>query len=281
MPMSYKLRILSLGAGVQSTTILLLSHHGELPKLDAAIFADTGWEREGTYLWLDYLRSIVSIPIITVSGGNVREDMREAQVRCLKKDGFRRANMPVYTQDRKTESKGMLRRQCTNEYKIQPIRKELRRMLGLIPRQRAPRGAVEQWVGISTDEAHRVWAARQERMSTIEYPLLTMKPMSRHDCINWLTRNGYQIPPKSSCVGCPFHHNKEWQDLNDREFKSAVEFDEIIRCRGGMRGDLFIHRTCKPLAEVDFRSGDEKMNQQFFDFAKDEKLNLFVRNLEL
>jgi len=121
--MSYKLRILSLGAGVQSTTILLMSHHGELPKLDAAIFSDTGWEREATYLRLDYLRSIVSIPIITVSGGNVREDMREAQVRGLKKDGVRWANMPFYTRDRSTGNLGMLRRQCTREYKVEPIRK--------------------------------------------------------------------------------------------------------------------------------------------------------------
>lgn len=279
--MSYKLRILSLGAGVQSTTILLLSHHGELPKLDAAIFSDTGWEREATYLWLDYLRSIVSIPIITVSGGNVREDMREAQVRGLKKDGFRWANMPFYTRDRETESLGRLRRQCTREYKIEPIRKELRRMLGLIPRQRAPKGAVEQWVGISMDEAHRVWARSPDRMSTIRYPLLDIKPMSRHDCLNWLQRNGYPIPPKSACVGCPFHSNKEWRELNSDEFKSAAEFDEIIRCRGGIRGDIFVNRSCKPLAEVDLRNGDEKLGQQFFDFVKDEKLNLFVRNLEI
>lgn len=108
-----------------------------------------------------------------------------------------------------------------------------------------------------------------------------MKQMSRHDCINWLTRQGYPIPPKSACVGCPFHSNKEWKDLNWDEFKSAVEFDEIVRRRGGMRGDIFIHRTCKPLAEVDLRNGDEKLNQQYFDFIKDEKLNLFVRNLEI
>jgi len=281
--MSYKLRILSLGAGVQSTTILLLSHHGELPKLDAAIFSDTGWEREGTYLWLDYLRSIISIPIITVSGGNVREDMMEAKVHGLKRDGFRRANMPLYTRDRKTESIGCLRRQCTSEYKIEPIRKQLRLMLGLIPRQRAPRGAVEQWVGISMDEAHRVWARSPDRMSTIRYPLLDVKPMSRHDCINWMERRGYPVPPKSACIGCPFHSNRGWKDLNQDEFRSAVEFDDIIRRRGGMRGDLFVHRSCKPLSDVDLRNGDEKLGQtSFFDqWVKDEKLNLFVRNLEL
>ena len=36
------LRILNLGAGVQSTTVLLISIHGENPKLDHIVFADTG-----------------------------------------------------------------------------------------------------------------------------------------------------------------------------------------------------------------------------------------------
>lgn len=38
------LKILSLGAGVQSTTLLLLAERGELERPDRAIFADTGWE---------------------------------------------------------------------------------------------------------------------------------------------------------------------------------------------------------------------------------------------
>ena len=47
------LRLLSLGAGVQSTTLLLMSLCGELPKLDAAIFADTGWEPARVYEHLE------------------------------------------------------------------------------------------------------------------------------------------------------------------------------------------------------------------------------------
>ena len=35
------LRVLSLGAGVQSTALLLMSCKGEIEKLDAAVFADT------------------------------------------------------------------------------------------------------------------------------------------------------------------------------------------------------------------------------------------------
>ena len=254
-----------------------MSHHGELPKLDAAIFSDTGWEREATYLWR--LSPIhVSIPIITVSGGNVRRICERRRCGGLKGRGVK---IYLYTRDRSTGNLGMLRRQCTREYKIEPIRKELRLMLGLVPRQRAPQGAVEQWVGISVDEAHRVWARSPDRMSTIRYPLIDMTTMTRNDCLRWLERKGYPIPPKSACIGCPFHSNREWSDLNEAEFLDAVDFDEMIRNKGGMKGDIFIHRSCVPLAEVDLRNGDEKLGQQYFDFVKDEKLNLFVRNLDL
>jgi hypothetical protein len=43
------MRTLSLGAGVQSTTLLLMSLDGTLPKVDCAIFADTGWEPARVY----------------------------------------------------------------------------------------------------------------------------------------------------------------------------------------------------------------------------------------
>ena len=40
-----RLCVLSLGAGVQSTTLALMAAHGEVgPMPDCAIFADTGWE---------------------------------------------------------------------------------------------------------------------------------------------------------------------------------------------------------------------------------------------
>ena len=52
-----RLRVLSLGAGVQSTTLALMAAHGEIgPMPDCAIFADTGWEPNAVYehlAWLD------------------------------------------------------------------------------------------------------------------------------------------------------------------------------------------------------------------------------------
>lgn len=47
---------LSLGAGVQSSTMALMAAKGEItPMPDAAIFADTSAEPQAVYDWLDWL----------------------------------------------------------------------------------------------------------------------------------------------------------------------------------------------------------------------------------
>lgn len=49
-PSPIRLRVLSLGAGVQSTTLVLMAAHGVVgPMPDCAIFADTGWEPKAVY----------------------------------------------------------------------------------------------------------------------------------------------------------------------------------------------------------------------------------------
>ncbi len=51
------IEVLNLGAGVQSSAVLLMSIEGVLPKLDCAVFADTRWEPPAVYKQLDWLRS--------------------------------------------------------------------------------------------------------------------------------------------------------------------------------------------------------------------------------
>jgi hypothetical protein len=75
-------RYFSLGAGVQSSTLLLLALHGRIPAFDAAIFADTGWEPAAVYLHLDRLRRLTAaggIPIIRVATGDIRVGEREGR----------------------------------------------------------------------------------------------------------------------------------------------------------------------------------------------------------
>ena len=114
---SKALVVISLGAGVQSSTMALMAANGELPKPDCAIFADTGYEPKAVYRYLEFLKKVLPYPIYNVSKGNIRDDMLAARGTT----DFVVA--PFFTQETITGKKGMIMRQCTNDYKIQVIKK--------------------------------------------------------------------------------------------------------------------------------------------------------------
>lgn len=247
--MSEPIQILSLGAGVQSSTLALMAAQGEIgPMPSMAIFADTGWEPAPVYAWLDWLETQLPYPVVRVQKGNIREDQIGARMRSM-----RWVSLPYFV-DGSDGREGRIRRQCTAEYKIEPIETYIRRhVLNLAPRQRAPRTVqVVQWRGISADESQRMKPSREPWME-VRYPLAMELGMTRHDCLRWMERNGYPRPPRSACIGCPFHSNHEWRDMRDNrpdEWADAVEFDAAIRTAGGMRGDSFLHRSLLPLDQA-------------------------------
>jgi len=74
---------------VQSSTVLLMSCRGLLPKLDCAIFADTGWEPKAVYenlAWLEQEAAKSGIPVYRVTAGNLRKDALRSKVRVYRKD---------------------------------------------------------------------------------------------------------------------------------------------------------------------------------------------------
>jgi hypothetical protein len=259
-------RIISLGAGVQSTTVLLLANHGELPggAVDYAIFADTGWEPAAVYEHLAWLETVSKIPILRVSAGHIREDALDATRRF--------AAMPLFVWNEQG-GEGQIRRQCTEEYKLKAIRRKLRELLGVGPRDRIAPGTVESLLGISLDEVQRMKPSR-EQWITIRWPLIE-KRMTRHDCLLWLERHGYPVPPKSACIGCPFHGNAYWREMRDErpaEWADAIAFDEALRTmppRRGERGEItkhrYLHRRRVPLGDVDLSTAADAGQGDFFD----------------
>lgn len=255
-------RLLSLGAGVQSSAVLILSALGRLPKLDGAIFSDTGWEPAAVYAHLDRLEREVAgpaeIPIYRVTSGNIRNDALDPTHRF--------ASMPLYVLNQ-DGSDGMTRRQCTSEYKLKPIKRQVRELLGYPHPTRVPNGVyAEQWIGISTDERDRALDAAGSlktgdvRYARNWYPLLELG-MSRDACKLLLTRYGFDNTPKSACIGCPFHVNRQWRDMRDNhpdEWADAVDFDAQIRAgnaRGNeagrpLLGQAFLHRSRVPLSDA-------------------------------
>lgn len=250
--MGVAMRILSLGAGVQSSTLALMIAHGEVDPVDCAIFADTGWEPQKIYDWLDWLETKLPYPVYRVSAGNIRDSLTGNQQRY--------AALPFFT-----ENGGMGRRQCTREYKIDPIRKKTRELLGLAKGERAkPHHQATVLIGISTDEAQRMKPSR-DKWQTNSWPLIDLN-MSRADCMAWMAKQGYPLPGKSSCIGCPYHSNQHWREMRDNapaEFEDACHVDDLIRANGtsGMLNRQYMHRSLVPLRNAVL--GDEKTVDMF------------------
>jgi hypothetical protein len=87
-----RLRVLSLGAGVQSTTLALMAAHGIIdPMPDCTVFADTGWKPTVVYDHLASLTSPMYCPFLSASyrRGDIRENLISAA------RGQRGASIPV------------------------------------------------------------------------------------------------------------------------------------------------------------------------------------------
>jgi hypothetical protein len=259
---SVKLRVISLGAGVQSTTLALMAAHGEIgPMPDCAIFADTGWEPKPVYDHLAWLVSpgVPPFPVHIVSAGNIRDGLaRGAQ-------GARWASIPAFTKTATGET-GMIRRQCTKEYKIVPIRRKVRELTGLAGKRSPDHPVVEQWIGISLDEVVRMKMSF-EPWQVNRWPLIEQR-MTRRDCLRWLEKHGYPTPPKSACIGCPYHSDAVWRQIRDDDpqaWADAVAMDRQIRTGfRNLRGEVFLHRSCVPLDEADLKARQDKGQLDLF-----------------
>lgn len=122
--------------------------------------------------------------------------------------------------------------------------------------ENATGGGCEMLIGISMDE---VWRMKPSRVQYIvnKFPLID-SGITRQACLRWMEHRQYPKPPKSSCIGCPFHSDAQWRALTSEEFADAVEVDRAIRNQPKFRGQQFMHRSLKPLDQVDFRTAEEK-----------------------
>ena len=249
------MRILSLGAGVQSTTLALMIAHGELDPIDCAIFADTQSEPQAVYDHLARLRApgVLPFPVHIVTKGSLRQELIDASEG--KRGAWGRPPLFLINPD---GSDGMTRRQCTQDYKLDVITKEVRHLAGIKPRSPGPKEVVvEQLIGISIDEAHRQKDARFRWIENT-YPLVR-HGITRAECVEKLTAWGWTDVPKSACTFCPYHSDTMWDDMQRNDpvsFADAVDIDRRLRSDGGkhymLKGVPFLHRERIPLELVNF-----------------------------
>ena len=280
-------RVLSLGAGVQSSVLALLFEHDPdalatagYERPDVAIFADTGWEPDYVYEHLNWLEKQVTFEVRRVSAGNIRENLQQG--RNPAGEGF--VDIPLYVEN-PDGGDGILRRQCTTHYKIAPINRAVREMLGYEPRQRIPVGSVDMMMGISTDEILRAKPNRL-RWITSRFPLIDVG-MSRAACRSWFHDfYGDRELPRSACVICPFRGNGEWVELEKREpdsYQDAVRFDAWMRTPSGqaafkyLDGNPYLHPSRTPLGDAVARVKESRVANPELDLFAEECERLLWR----
>lgn len=258
---------ISLGAGVQSSCLAYMAAEGEFEdKVDAAIFADVGAEPQSVYNYLEHLKETLPFPVYTVTH---KDGLLADIVNGV--NGERSSSPPFYTKSENGEMAIVLRK-CTRDFKIRPLMKKQKELAGLT-RKRLPKSpVVSSWIGISLDEIQRMKMSR-EKWCENRFPLIE-KRMSRHDCMMWMEKRGYKMPPRSACWFCPYHSNHEWRRLKNEEpeeFEKAVALDKMIRPNfGGLKQQVYLHKSGLPLDEVDLRTDEEKGQTTFFDTWNNE-----------
>jgi hypothetical protein len=248
-------RFLSCGFGLQSTVIGEMSARGDLPHC-TVIHADTGWERQATIEMRDFYAARwreMGLDVHIIGGQDIRIGATEHH-----------KHMPF-----RTESGAPLVRECTREYKVTPIKRKVRQLLGFDatkPPHPGP-GAAIIWLGITVDEWTRAEPSKIKFMEN-RYPLL-VKRIYRQDCAEWLESRGLPVPIKSSCVGCPFRRASEWLEMRnngDDEWQDVIAFDEKIRNASipGIDADeLFVYRHAEPLSEADLEADARRERQHY------------------
>ena len=241
---------ISLGAGVQSSTMALMAKHGLIkPMPDFAIFADTKSEPKSVYDWLDYLETELPFPVKRLTKGNLGD--YATTVRKSKNGNYWTGGQPPVFAIGDSGKPSPMMRQCTQEFKINVIVSHLRKYKPTV-----------QWIGISFDEAHRMKPSRESFIEN-RWPLIELL-MKREDCLNWMEKNNYRRPPRSACVFCPYQSDREWLRLKTEEpedFNKAVMFEinmNVAKNKIGFSGDIRLHRSMKWIDEVEF---DKHKNQ--------------------
>lgn len=266
----YDFCYLSLGAGVQFTALLVMANLElkNCPRPDVAIFADTGDEPAWVYEHLAWLEKWSQIPVYRTSAGmslsSTFFDMAEGRKK-------RFASIPCFTMGADGRP-SILRRQCTKDFKIAPLERKAREFMGFKKGERITgKKKALCMIGISLDEVMRAKPARTPWI-TSSHPLLDAR-MTRRDCVVLLKEKGIPVPRKSACVFCPFHDDLTWGDFkrnHPQEWAKVVDVDRVCRnlTQAGVRQPTFLHRSLKPIDEVDFSP------------VEDGQLNLFNMECE-
>ena len=187
--------VLSFGGGVQTTAAAILAVRGEIPRPDAIVFSDTGDESPETY---DYMRGFTRW-----LAENGQQFFR------VRKDGSDLVSW--YTEHGRIPMRRVS--SCTDNFKIAPIRRWMRKNGCAGITYRSPERPTVQ-IGISWDEMDRM-SESDVKWITNSYPLIDLR-LNRDDCKAIIEVEGFEVPPKSGCMCCPWQSARALVEASER-----------------------------------------------------------------
>lgn len=192
--------ILSYGGGINSSALFFHILKNKLP-LDLVIFADTGEDKPETYESVKNMEQLCiknNIKFVTVTSklGNLYN---------------------YYFKIKKVMS--MMKRDCTDKFKIRTIRKYIRKTYGKKEKFR-------MYIGFTWDELTRM---RDSDVKYIEnvYPFVEDK-ITRQGNKDILKENNF-IASKSGCIGCIYNKKQNWIYMlihDPKEFERHLKLEE-------------------------------------------------------
>lgn len=254
-------QIVSYGGGTQSTAMILMALNGEfgLERPDFGVYADTGCEPQFINDYVDYFIDLVKnrydfTIYKTMHKEGLEKHLLSVPTQPRKGNFYTCSVPPFYTLD-EDGTTGMLMRQCTSNYKTDPITKFIN--------SKTDRGELYRvWIGMSFDERERMRISTQKRRTNY-YPLVD-NHVHRQASIDYIKSHGLRSPMRSSCYFCPFHSNQYWEWMkkyHPSEFSRAIKFEEIVQANAKQQGAIksipFLHRSCKPIDQVQFSDPDQ------------------------
>jgi len=255
-------RILSFGAGMQSTALALMSCenaikglpiHPLVPVYDIVVFCDLGMEPPWVMKQVEFTR-------IACERAGIQFKVLDAPLYQDFMDNFgerRTISIPWWTLS-EDGHKSKMPRNCTIDYKVNVISKYVRwEVLGYRKGQRLrdeDKKAHEMHMGFGYEEQQRCKESPNP-MFVNRFPLVDMK-LVRADNYAYI-RDVWGLETKASaCTFCPFHRNYFFQHLKDHqpvEYERLLGVDNLLRDKNPkppMDSDLFISRSRKRIADL-------------------------------
>jgi len=252
-PLRRLLRVLVLGGGAPSTSLLLMALAGELPRLDAVVFPDTGFEPRAVTehaVRLEQVARAAGVAFHRVQAESLCDDALHPAPAS-----HDRAGLPLFVAEPAGRST-RLPAWCASRYRAAPVRRQVRELWEL-----AGRPAVELWLGLAREDAAR--APRPHRADPdpvrYRYPLME-RGLTRSDCQRWLAARGWAAPT-SGCVGCPLQSDLRWAELRDttpHQWAEAVAVDRAIRAAHPGDAGAFLHRSLTALDQAELHGPVER-----------------------